>query len=460
MKRNNYSVTGAVLFALLAWSPIETANAGANQNESRFVYLTGGTQPVETARSGANQNDEDNNDYDPVIHWNQVFIDTIFATSTANSVSQRLAAIVHVAMFDSYNGITHRWTPIFMDHDGPRNGSRRAAVVQAAYRTLSVLFTNRQAELDAELATAMAHLGNGRSVDRGLEWGNEVALAVLDWRSVDGFAVPIPSFTGGTAVGQWRPTPPAFGPMSSQTIAFTIPFAVFSPYQFRPPPPRGLTNATYTDDFNAVKALGRRTDSTRTPDQTELAAFWEFNATIHWNDAANQIARANETSLQQNVRLFALLNLAHADSAITTWSSKRYYGAQSNAVTWRPVHAIPLADTDGNPDTLNDPDWLPLITTPSHPEYGAGHPSLNGAAAAVLAANFDDAQTFTLFATGLPNRTYTSISAAESDGNNARVWGGMHYPSTVAISSAYGHDIAHWINENRMQLRVGNSDHD
>ena len=157
--------------------------------------------------------------------------------------------------------------------------------------------------------------------------------------------------------------------------------------------------------------------------------------------------------MRQNVRLFALLNLAHADSAITTWSSKRYYGAQSTAVTWRPVHAIPLADTDGNPDTIADPDWEPLINTPSHPEYGAGHPSLNGAAAAVLAAHFDDAQTFTLFATGLPNRTYTSISAAESDGNNARVWGGMHYPSTVAISSAYAHDIANWINENRMQLR-------
>ena len=49
-------------------------------------------------------------------------------------------------------------------------------------------------------------------------------------------------------------------------------------------------------------------------------------------------------------------------------------------VTWRPVTSIPIADTDGNPDTAADPDWLPLINTPSHPEYPAGHPSLNGAA--------------------------------------------------------------------------------
>src|SRR5688572_23742593 len=90
MKRNNCSVVPAILFFLIC-SPVDTSNAGANQNESPFVYLTGGTQPVQPA------NDEDDNGYDPVIHWNQVFIDSIFATSTANSVSQRLASILHVA---------------------------------------------------------------------------------------------------------------------------------------------------------------------------------------------------------------------------------------------------------------------------------------------------------------------------------------------------------------------------
>ena len=143
MKRNSCSVIGTVLWVLLVCSPVETANGGANQN---------GTGESAYALDG---DDVRLNDYDPVIHWNQVFIDTILATNTANSVSQRLAAIVHVAMFDSYNGIARRWTPIFMEHDGPRNGSRRAATVQAAYRTLSALFPTRQAELDAELTTAM-----------------------------------------------------------------------------------------------------------------------------------------------------------------------------------------------------------------------------------------------------------------------------------------------------------------
>jgi hypothetical protein len=44
-----------------------------------------------------------------------------------------------------------------------------------------------------------------------------------------------------------------------------------------------LSSETYTNDFNAVKALGRNTGSTRTEEQTALALFWDGNASIHWN---------------------------------------------------------------------------------------------------------------------------------------------------------------------------------
>ena len=97
------------------------------------------------------------------------------------------------------------------------------------------------------------------------------------------------------------------------------------------------------------------------------------------------------------------------------------------------------------------PTWLPLVTTPSHPEYPAGHPALNGAAATVLLSHFADAQTFTLTTSGLPGQTYASIAQARADGNNARVWGGMHYPSTVAISDAIGAAIADYVDANSMQ---------
>ena len=238
--------------------------------------------------------------------------------------------------------------------------------------------------------------------------------------------------------------------MSAQPLAFTSMFVLDDNTQFQPPPPRGLATSTYTDDFNAVKALGRRTGSTRTDDQSSLAVFWEGNASVHWNQAANQIARANHLSMSQSNRLLAVLNIAMADTAFTTWHGKRFYGASTVEVTWRPVTAIPLADTDGNPDTAADPSWLPLINTPSHPEYPAGHPSLNGAAATVLLGQFDDAQTFVL-TTGQTSRTYGTITRARMDGNNGRVWGGMHFPSTVAISDAAGEAIATYVSQHAMK---------
>ena len=428
------------------------------------------SSPVETAPEWSDGSGHVNQ----VLEWNQIFINTLIATNTANSSSQRLGAIVHTAIFDAFNGIEQRYTPIFVSTPAPGGASRRAAVVAAAHTVLVGLFPSQQAALDASSAASLAALSddcvNGsqspkrqvlctRRIERGIAWGVEVAQAVLAWRATDGFNAIYPPFIGGPAIGQWRPTPPAFAPMSAQGLAFTTMFVLVNNTQFDPGPPRGLTSPTYTDDVDAVKALGRKTGSTRTDDQTALALFWDGNASVHWNQAANQIAVANHLSMSDSNRLLAVLNIAMADTAFTTWAGKRFYGSVPTDVTWRPVTSIPLAAADGNPDTTPDPDWLPLITTPSHPEYPAGHPSQNGAGATVLLSHFRQRQTFTLTTSGQPSRTYASIAQARSDGDNARVWGGMHYPSTVAVSDALGEAVATYVNEHSMQrLRGGNDD--
>jgi hypothetical protein len=395
---------------------------------------------------------------DPVLDWNQIFIDTLIATSTPNSSSQRLGAIVHTAMFDAYNGVEGRYAPLFVHDRAPAGASRRAAVIAAAYTALVALFPARAAQLAASYDTSLAAPGDeradrGRSRALGVEWGTRVAQAVLAFRASDGFAGSYPPFTGGDAVGQWRPIPPGTA-MSAQGLAFTVPFVLESNAQLRPPPPRGLLGATYVADLEAVRSLGRADPgSTRTADQTALAQFWEGNASVHWNQAANQLARANHLSTSDSSRLLALLNVAMADTALTIWSAKRAYGADPAHVTWRPMTAIRLADTAGVPGTSAEPDWLPLVPTPSHPEFPAGHPALNGAAATVLLDHFDDAQAFTLTTSALPDRTYASISAARSDGNAARVWGGMHFPSTVAASDRVGEAIARHVLQVAMRRR-------
>ena len=158
----------------------------------------------------------------------------------------------------------------------------------------------------------------------GIAWGEQVASMVLAWRATDGFvrSPPYAPFSGGLAVGQWRPTGGSCVVMSALGLAYTAPFVVASPIQFDPGPPRSLASFTYADDFNSVKALGRKTGSTRTDDQTALAPFWEGNASVHWNQAANQMARAHHLSLSRTNRLLAVLNIAMADTAFTIWNAQ------------------------------------------------------------------------------------------------------------------------------------------
>ena len=429
------------------------------RNDARWAILIVGIALLIPSTAKTAHESQESVPVDQVLEWNQIFIDTLIATTTANSSSQRLGAIVHTAIFDAYNGIEQRYTPIFVSSAAPRGASRRAAVIAAAYTALVGIFpalstptpTPLRVALDARYAASLAALSDddgdgGQSRERGVAWGIEVAQAVLAWRATDGFnPPPTPPFTGGLAVGQWRPTGGSCVAMSALGLAYTSPFIVASTTQFDPGTPRGLLSQTYGEDFESVKALGQSTSSLRSAEQTALAPFWEGNASVHWNQAANQIARANHLSISESNRLLAVLNLAMADTAFTIWSAKRHYGLVSSAVTWRPVTAIQLADGDGNPDTDAAADWAPLVNTPCHPEYPAGHPSQNGAAATVLLSHFADNQTFTL-TTGPQSRTYTSISQARMDGNNARIWGGMHYPSTVAVSDAVGEAIANYVN--------------
>src|SRR5262245_27916773 len=174
----------------------------------------------------------------------QIFIDTLIATNTRNSSSQRLGAIVHTAIFDAYNGIERRYTQIFVHDEAPSGASRRAAVIAAAYTALVSLFPSRKPALDVSYAASLAALSDdgedgGQSRERGIAWGTQVAQAVLAWRAADGFNASYSPFIGGTAVGQWRPISPDTM-MSAQSLAFTAPFVAQSNTQFRPDPPRPL----------------------------------------------------------------------------------------------------------------------------------------------------------------------------------------------------------------------------
>jgi hypothetical protein len=404
---------------------------------------------------------------DEITDWNQTMLRAALVGGTTPPVTSRVAAIVQVAVFDAVNGIARRYTPIHVDPAGPAGASQDAAAVQAAYATLVQLYPAQKTTFDARLAVSLAVLGtreDGAAIASGRAWGQTVADAILAWRSTDGFTPAPQPFLGGTNVGQWRPTPPAFASGAVPQFAYMTPWVILSPSQFRPAGPPALTSAKYARDFNETKTMGSMSSSTRTPDQTVYAWFWAsatpsflFNtvAVSLLGDSSSESKKDDDRDLHakhhdatlQNARLLAQLNVAIADAAIACYEAKYTY------VFWRPVTAIPLAATDGNPATSEDPAWMPLFATPAHPEYPSGHSCLSAAAVGVLADRFGEKTHFTLESDLMPGvvRSFKSFSSALEEVKNARVFAGIHFRSATDDGEKLGASVAEWVLDHAAQ---------
>jgi hypothetical protein len=302
--------------------------------------------------------------------------------------------------------------------------------------------------------------------DAGVAVGATAAAGIIGLRANDGSfpSNPLP-FTGGMAIGEWRPTtsylpgpPPSLSPGLAPWLANVTPFTLTSPSQYRPGPPPPLTSRRYTEAYNEVKSLGASSNSSRTQDQTDLAKFYNTNFLVTWYKALRDIASANLPDIQDSARLLTLASLAMGDAGITAWDTKYHY------VAWRPVTAIQNGDDDGNPDTVGDPNWQPFINTPNYPEYSSGANNVTGAVTRTLALYFGtDEMTFSVTTTNAAApqqiRTYNRFSDAAADVVNVRIYQGIHFRFADVIARKQGRHVAQWAFAHFLRP-VNDADHD
>lgn len=421
---------------------------------SRFLVVLASIVSCVLALGGAALADE-------VTDWNQIMLQSALAATPPTSplVMSRVAAIVQVSVFDAVNGIERRYTPIHVEPAAEKGASRRAAAVQAAYAALVDIYPAQKTNLDALRAASLAGISSGpgaehsQSIARGIAWGQTVADAIWAWRSTDGFTPPPPPYLGDSGVGHWRPTLPAFLPGAGPQFATMVPWVIESPSQFRPAGPPALDSARYTSDFIETKTMGSLTSVARTADQTLASQFWAAStASYYWNTIAVSVGEAHNNTLTDNARLLALLDVTMADAAIACWDAKYTYSF------WRPVTAIPLAATDGNPLTIDDPAWLPLLITPNHPEYPSGHSTVSGGAAEVLTSWYGDATTFSVGSDVMIGvvRSFTSFSDALSEIKDARIDAGIHFRSACDDGQVTGISVADYVLANAAVPVEGN----
>jgi hypothetical protein len=201
-----------------------------------------------------------------------------------------------------------------------------------------------------------------------------------------------------------------------------------------------------------VKSLGARTSTTRTPDQTTAAIFWQFAPTVLYNRLARDLSTARQLDTAREARLLAMINLAAADGAISCWNDKyRWY-------FWRPRAAIQEAATDGNAATVPDPTWEPLfhaltqttppLANPPFPDHPSGHGCVSGAVLRtfreVLGRNRIAFDIHSGRYPGQP-RHFTSFSQAMKEVVDARVWGGIHFRYADQQGAMMGKKVAFWL---------------
>src|SRR5215469_213893 len=397
---------------------------------------------------------------DAVTDWNAIAIQAIVSVPSHSGAPSFLdSAIVQAAVYDAVESITCRFRPYAIRVPGA-SGSPSAAVAKAAHDVLVNRFPSLSASLDMKYHDYLSTHGIAET-DAGVAVGAAAAAAIIALRAHDGSfpSPPPPPFTGGTNIGEWRPTPsfiilpgatlpspPSMSPMLAPWLATVTPFTLKSPSQFRAVPPPALTSKRYAAAFNEVKSMGVATNSSRTAEQTDLALFWYSNYLILWYQTLRAVATEHLTSIDDNARLFALVSLAMGDAAITAWDTKRHY------VFWRPYTAIHEADNDDNPETTSDLNWQPLVNNPNYPEYTSGANNVTGAITRMLELFFGtDEMIFTVTTNyalanpQMPTLTFHRFSDAAKDVMNARVWEGIHFRFSDVQGRRQGRQVARWV---------------
>lgn len=395
---------------------------------------------------------------DVVTDWNTVALDAIRFNSTPPPIASRALAMLHAAIYDAVNGISRTHESYRVESAVPSSASKQAAAGAASHTVLVQLFPSSTDMFDALYASTLAAIPDGPQKNAGVVWGKSVGAAILLWRSSDNSDVMV-SPTGGDDPGAWRPTPSGFAAYVLPQWAFVAPFAMPTSSHFRPLGPPALGSARYAEDYDEVKTLGAAVGSSRTIDQDLIALFWADGAGTetppgHWNTIAQGVALRARNTVEQNARLFALLNIAMADAAICAWDAKYFFH------NWRPVTAIRNGDMDGNASTVGDPLWTSFIVTPPFPDYVSGHSTFSGAASTVLAMFYGSDQiAFTAGSDFLPGvtRDFASFSAAANEAAVSRLYGGIHFRFANDDGLRGGIEIGEWTFTHYMQAKGNRS---
>ncbi|MTD17444.1 hypothetical protein GIS00_26275 [Nakamurella sp. YIM 132087] len=374
-----------------------------------------------------------------VISWNEVAALSLGTDAALPAPPMGVGmAYVQAAVFNAVVGIEgghpmYRWSA-----KAPKGASTDAAVAAAAHDVLLHYFPVATTRVETAYTAALLAIPDGPSKTAGVAWGRRAAAQLIASRAGDNWQGVAPP-TKAPAPGVWQPTPPLFTPSLAPWMATMKPFLIPKASLVRPGPPPALTSAEYTRALAEVREIGAVGSTTRTAEQTEIARFFAGNPSVQLQGAYRDHLTRHCMSASDSAHYILVATLSGADALIATWDTKQTYQF------WRPVTAIRLADTDGNPSTAADPEWTPLVNTPSFPEYISAHCTVLGAVSQAMAITYGPTLDLNIFSsvTGT-TRHYDDPAVLRAEAFGARLWGGIHFRFSNRTGEIMGRLIGTW----------------
>ena len=350
-----------------------------------------------------------------------------------NARFTRGLAMMHVGMFEALNAIDRRYKPYKLDLPMDKTASQDAAAAAAAHAVLVSLYPEETSKLDQALQASLGAIADGDSKSKGIELGKKAAAGIIALRADDGSKAS-ESYRPYTKPGEYVPTALPIEITSGRIK----PWVMEKSSQFRPAPPPALDSEVWTRDLNEIRELGSITGTRRTAEQTEIGKFWFLTGPRSYIPLAEQVVRKKKMDMVDCARLYALLSMATNDAFIAIFDAKYEYNF------WRPITAIRNADLTSNPATPRDPSWMPLGSTPPHPEYPCAHCIVATAVAEVLQRIAgDDVGELTLTSALAPGvtRKWASLADYSNEVAQARIYAGFHYRFSTEVANVMGKKI-------------------
>ena len=383
-----------------------------------------------------------------VTSWDAVGSQAFTAAALSPPEGFVIFAYVGIAVYDSVMAIDGGHRPFANDVDAPAGASAEAAVAAAAHRILVHYLPNQAATIiDPAYTASLGTIPAGKARDDGVAVGENVAGLLIAERADDGFRAPFTYTPPNPPIpGVWLPTAPT--PPLGTYLPFMRTFSIRSADRYRPDGPPALGSDRWVRDYNEVKEIGSSASTTRTPGQTLAARFWGEPPVQQARGAFREFVLDHELGIGDSARFMAMVSVVEADSIIACFDAKYHYAF------WRPITAVRAGDTDGNEKTVGDPAWSPLLpATPNHPEYPSAHSCVTPAGGRAIARFVGTKKIdFTVPSlTGLGDRHFDRVRDLQDEVGNARIWGGIHYRSSVEDGIAIGRKVANQVLSHHFQ---------